>query len=166
MLARGRKSPRLLLGWCQLLLVAAIGWTAFMIAGSLPYWPVSPGLSFGPWYDFQLDLVRCLWAMLPAACLWGASFPLALAAAASPGQDPGRLVGRVYAANTVGAIVGSLAFSILVIAWWGTQRGQQILIVVAASAAVLMLGPALWRQAGGSGQDGKPAACRAGWGWS
>jgi len=165
MLARGQRSPRLLLGWCQMLLVAAIGWTAFMIAGSLPYWPINPALTFGPWYDFQLDLVRCLWAMLPAACLWGASFPLALAAAASPGQDPGRLVGRVYAANTVGAIAGSLAFSILVIAWWGTQRGQQILIVVAASAAVLMLGPALWNaRPARSGQErAMPANGLLGW---
>ena len=51
----------------------------------------------------------CLWALLPAALLWGASFPLALAAAARAGQDAGRLVGGVYAANTVGAIVGAIA---------------------------------------------------------
>ena len=172
MLARGQKSPRLLLGWCQMLLVAAIGWTAFMIAGSLPYWPINPGLSFGAWYDFQLDLVRCLWAMLPAACLWGASFPLALAAAAGTtpqgvvgGQDPGRLVGRVYAANTVGAIAGALAFSILVIAWWGTQRGQQILIVVAASAALLMLGPALWRSRPARSEQERAIPADGLWGW-
>ena len=29
---------------------------------------------------FQLDLVRCFWVVLPGAILWGASFPLALAA--------------------------------------------------------------------------------------
>ena len=49
-----------------------------------------------------------MWVVLPGAILWGASFPLALAALASRGQDPARLVGGVYAANTVGAIVGSL----------------------------------------------------------
>ena len=47
-------------------------------------------------------------AILPPTILWGASFPLALAAVASPGEDPGRLVGSVYAANTFGAIVGGL----------------------------------------------------------
>lgn len=144
MLARGRTSPRLLLGWCQMLLALGIGWTAYTVARSLPYWPVNPKLTFGAWYDFQLDLVRCLWAMLPAACLWGASFPLALAAAASRGQDPGRLVGRVYAANTLGAIAGSLAFSIGMISWRGTQQSQQILIAVSGLAALLMFGPALW----------------------
>ena len=50
--------------------------------------------------------MRAIWVMLPAAILWGASFPLALGAIAEPGQDSGRLVGGVYAANTVGAIVG------------------------------------------------------------
>ena len=104
-------------------------------------------------------MARCLWAVLPPACLWGASFPLALAAAASRGQDPGRLVGRVYAANTIGAIVGSLAFSILMIAWVGTQRAQQVLIVVSALSALLMFGPLLWRPVASRLQgDGRPAA--------
>ena len=59
-------------------------------------------------FNFQLDLMRAIWVMLPGAILWGASFPLALAAVAAPGQDSARLVGGVYAANTVGAIVGAL----------------------------------------------------------
>jgi spermidine synthase len=126
-------------------LTAAIAWTAIMIAKSLPYWPVNPQLSLSPWYTFQLDLARCLWAILPAACLWGASFPLALAAVASRGQDPGRLVGGVYAANTVGAIIGSLGFSMLVIPRLGTQHAQQLLIGVSAFSALLILVPLLWK---------------------
>ncbi len=47
------------------------------------------------------------------AILWGASFPLALAAAAWRGEDGGKLVGEVYAANTVGAILGAVGFSIV-----------------------------------------------------
>jgi len=143
MLARGQGNPRVLLGWCQLLLVGAIGWTALIVAKSLPHWPIDMSLSTNVWYNFQLDLVRCFWAILPPACLWGASFPLAMAAAATPGQDPGRLVGRVYAANTVGAIIGSLLFSIVMIAWLGTQRAQQVLIAISAAAAVLVLAATL-----------------------
>ena len=52
--------------------------------------------------------MRAIWVLLPSTLLWGASFPLALAAVARRGQDPGRLVGGVYAANTVGAIIGAL----------------------------------------------------------
>ncbi|PYR59776.1 MAG: SAM-dependent methyltransferase [Acidobacteria bacterium] len=139
-LSRGLTRPRVALGVCQLLLCAAIAWTAYMLTESLPYWPINPSISTDPWFNFQLDLARCLWAVLPAAILWGASFPLALASVATPGQDPARLVGGVYAANTVGAIVGSLAASVL-IAWRGSQYGQQALIVVSAMAALLTLEP-------------------------
>ena len=105
LLSRSTIRPRIALGCCQLLLILAVAWSAFAIARSLPYWPINPALSQSPWFSFQLDLARCLWAILPAAILWGASFPLALAAVASRGQDPAKLVGGVYAANTVGAII-------------------------------------------------------------
>ncbi len=114
-----------------------------MLAKSLPYWPIDPSLAKDQWHNFQLDIVRCLWAVLPAALLWGASFPLALAAAAGSGGDSGRLVGSVYAANTVGAIAGALAFSVLLVGWVGTQRSQQILIGVAAASALIALTPLL-----------------------
>lgn len=144
LLGRVSPRPRLLLGGCQLLLAAAIAWTAYLLANSLPYWPINPNLLRSPWIGFQLDLVRCLWAILPATCLWGASFPLALAASAAPGQDPGRLVGGVYAANTIGAIIGALGASLLLIQWLGTQAAQQLLIGLAAAAALLVLAPPCW----------------------
>ena len=59
--------------------------------------------------------------MLPATILWGASFPLALASIAVAGRDPAHLVGGIYGANTVGAIVGSLVFSMVLIPTAGTQ---------------------------------------------
>jgi spermidine synthase len=143
----GRTStrPGVALGACQMLLTAAIAWAAWQLARSLPYWPIKPNLSLSPWFNLQLDLVRCLWAILPAACLWGASFPLALAAVAAPGHDPGRIVGRVYAANTVGAIVGASSFSILFIGWLGTQKSQQLLMLLALFSALLVLLLAAWR---------------------
>ncbi len=137
-LARTLARPRIALGVCQLLLTGAIAWSAMMINNSLPYWPVDPELTSNAWISFQLDLVRCLWAILPATGLWGASFPLALASVAAPGQDPARLVGGVYAANTVGGIVGALGTSLVLIAWIGTQHAQQVLVAIAAVAAILM----------------------------
>jgi spermidine synthase len=151
---RELKSPRAALGACQLLLAAAIAWSAFMLAKSLPYWPIDPSLAKNPWNNFQLDIVRCLWAVLPAAVLWGASFPLALAAAAKSGGDSGRLVGGVYAANTVGAIAGALLFSMLLVGWIGTQRSQQILIVVAAISALIALAPLIVPRRGEAAASG------------
>jgi spermidine synthase len=143
LLARATMRPSVALAGCQMLLAAAIAWTAWMLARSLPYWPIDPTLSTSPWFNFQLDLIRCAWAILPATLLWGASFPLALAAAASRGQDAGRLVGAVYAANTVGAIIGAIGFSILLVGWMGTQHSQQLLIGISAAAAIAALTPAL-----------------------
>jgi spermidine synthase len=139
--AIGRNSPRprVALGWCQMLLCAAIAWTAWMMMDSLPYWPINPSITLDAWFNFQLDLVRCLWAVLPASILWGASFPLALAAVATPDQDPARLVGGVYAANTVGAIIGALTGSMLLIAWIGSQHAQQILVLASALSGLLVL---------------------------
>ena len=137
----GTRSSRLALGWCQILLAGGIAWTAFMIADSLPYWPINPLLTTSAWYIFQLDMVRCLWAILPPALLWGASFPLALAAAAAPGEDPGRVVGEIYAANTLGAIVGALGISLIMIPWLGTQQSQRLLLITSALSALFVLAP-------------------------
>ncbi|MGH7594645.1 MAG: spermidine synthase [Gemmatimonadales bacterium] len=138
-LARVMRCPRVALGWCQLLLPIGIAWTAYMIARSLPYWPVNPSLSTHPWLSLQFDLMRCAWTVLPATILWGASFPLAIAGAAAEGQDAGKLVGRVYAANTVGGIVGAIGFSMIVIPWLGTQNAQRLMIAVATVAGLTML---------------------------
>ena len=116
-----------------------------MISDSLPYWPIVPELSPSPWFIFQLDLVRCLWAILPPACLWGASFPLALAALASRGQDPGRLVGGVYAANTIGAIAGALLFSLWLVPAIGAAHAERVLIGLAAAATLAAFLPLLRR---------------------
>ncbi len=67
--------------------------------------------------------------MLPATFLWGASFPLALAAAARAG-DPARSVARVNAINTIGALVGALAFTLLAVPYLGSQHAQQVLVVL------------------------------------
>ncbi|MGD0497649.1 MAG: fused MFS/spermidine synthase [Bryobacteraceae bacterium] len=134
-------SPRAALGWCQMLLAAGIAWTAYMIADSLPFWPINPMLTLNPWHIMQLDMVRCLWAILPPTILWGASFPLACAAAASPGDDPGRVVGGVYAANTVGAIVGALGASLVLIPWIGAQQTERALLIASAAGALIVLTP-------------------------
>jgi spermidine synthase len=140
-LARTIKA-RAAMGVCQLMLAGAIAWTAYMIAQSVPWWPVNPLLNQNPWFTFQVDMVRVLWAILPATLLWGASFPLALAAA-SRGDEPGQLVGGIYAANTGGAILGALAFSMVLVPWIGTANCEKVLIVMAGVSALIVLVPHL-----------------------
>ncbi|MCU0915454.1 MAG: fused MFS/spermidine synthase [Planctomycetes bacterium] len=192
-LARHNARPRAALAGCQLLLMGAIAWAAYALMESLPYWPIDPSLSRSPWIGFQLDLMRCIWAVLPGAILWGASFPLALASVGRvpvslrrasvparlterstpcegsgsgagyardevvrgrttyeeptdgiPAHEPGRLVGGVYAANTVGAILGALAFSMVLIPWLGTRGSQRVMIALAGMSVLLLSLAALW----------------------
>jgi spermidine synthase len=131
------------LAWCQLALCAAIAWGAYAIARALPFWPLDVTLAPTASLTLALDLLRAALAILPAALLWGASFPLALAASTSANatqeRDSRRLVGTLYAANTAGAIVGALATTFVLIPALGSTRTQQVSIVVAAAAALLLL---------------------------
>jgi spermidine synthase len=137
-LSRRLKSPREALGWCQMGVCLSMAWAAYVLSKSLPYWPIDVTLVTNPWLSFQLDMVRSLWAVLPGAIFWGASFPLVLAAVASKQHDPGHLVGGVYAANTVGAIVGSIGASLFLVAWIGTQNTERVLIAISAFSALMM----------------------------
>jgi spermidine synthase len=139
LVVRQSSSPRIALGACQLLLAIAIAWAAFLIGRSLPSWPINPYLSKSIWITFQVDFIRCLVALLPATCLWGATFPLALAVIVKPGQDPAQQVGRLYAANTVGAIVGAVGCSVLLVAWLGTRQTQRLLMILSALSGLLIL---------------------------
>tara|TARA_B100000953_G_scaffold171312_1_gene141146 strand:+ start:60 stop:2153 length:2094 start_codon:yes stop_codon:yes gene_type:complete len=137
-LAQQARRPGMALGWTQLLLVFAIPAGAFMISKELPFWYLNPEFYDDIMLRYGHDLMRATVAMLVATCLWGASFPLALAAIARPEQDPGDLVGRVYAANTAGAILGSAMFSMYMIPALGTHQSQQRLTLLAGLAAASM----------------------------
>ena len=151
-IAKSSPNPRIALGWTQVGLCAALAWAAYQTGASLPFWPINPSIaSDSPVYQFQLDLMRGIWVMMPGAILWGMSFPLALASVAARGQDPGRLVGGVYAANTAGAIIGALVTGLILVGTIGSQMSQQVLIGLAALSGLLMLMP-------GDGEVRKPLA--------
>ena len=135
-LGRRLRQPALGLATCQALLGLAVAWAAFAVTQQLPYWPINEELRL------PADGVRAAWALLPATVLWGASFPLALAVL--PGQSTnvrssGRSVGRLYALNTLGAIVGALGATLLGIPLLGSAATQQLLVAAAGLSALLAL---------------------------
>jgi spermidine synthase len=134
---RKRPNPRRLLGVCQVLLAFAITGAAGLLGRHLPYRPMVA--SPDPWVMFRIDFLRTLAVVLGPAILWGASFPLALASAAKPEEDSAGLAGSIYAANTGGAILGALAFSMVLIPWIGTQNSQRVLVVLCAVASLVAL---------------------------
>jgi spermidine synthase len=135
---RKLKHPRLALAASQLALAFAVAWTAYAVSDQIPSWPFNPLAVKDPWRLFRVDFTMCVFAVLPPALLWGLSFPLALASIATKEQDSGKLVGEVYAANTIGAILGAVGFSIVLIPWVGTQGSQQTLIALSVVAALLL----------------------------
>ena len=143
LLGRTVARPRLALGGCQFLLAGAIAWSSYTMTASLPYWPINPSISSNIWLNFQVDFASAAWALLPPTLLWGASFPLALAAVAAKEHDAARLMGGLYAANTFGAIVGALSATLLLIAWLGSQRAEQILIALSIVSGLLVV-PRRW----------------------
>src|SRR5262245_31920351 len=138
-MARNLSNPRIALGWCQLALCACLAWAAYTTGVSMPYWPINPSISTSLSFNFQLDLMRAFWVMLPGAILWGASFPLALAAVAAREQDSAGLGGGVYAATTVGAIIGAEVVALVLVGTVGGQKRQQVLIGVAALSGLVLL---------------------------
>ncbi|HLI85528.1 MAG TPA: fused MFS/spermidine synthase [Bryobacteraceae bacterium] len=132
-----RLNPRRWLGICQVILAFAVSGTAWRIAHRLPYWTMPSAAS--PWYTLRDDLLRSLATITFPALFWGASFPLALAAVSKRGSDSARLAGSIYAANTFGAILGALGFSMLLIPALGTQNSQRLLVLLCAVAAFLAL---------------------------
>ena len=68
-----------------------------------------------------------------------------MAAAAAPGDDPGKLVGGIYAANTIGAILGALTSSLWLVGEVGTRQVERYMIASCIAAAVIMLAPKVVR---------------------
>jgi spermidine synthase len=135
---RTARNPARLLMLCQSMLIVAIPYAAYAITSILPEVRVLNPTN--DWLSRSVnDVLRVAVAIVPATFCWGASFPLAVAAAGHRERDPGKLVGQLYAANTIGAILGALAFSVVIIALVGTRQAQWILTMCAGLAAWLML---------------------------
>ncbi len=73
--------------------------------------------------------------VLPATLAMGIAFPLSVQLATASAERAGRSVGRVYLANTAGAILGSLAGSFALVPWLGSQGVIRISVFGAALAA-------------------------------
>jgi spermidine synthase len=120
---------RAALGWCLLLVAGGIAWAAYMINMVLPFQAVD--FKAGGWGIAAEDLLRTVKAIAPATLLWGAAFPLAMAAA-HDGGDPAKSVGRVYAANTLGGVAGALLASLVLVSTIGSQNTQRVMLMLAA----------------------------------
>lgn len=140
-LARRSHAATATLGLIQALLAGAIAFGAYSIVNVLPQWQPTaqflPNVRSTPWLMFTYDALRCAFALLPATILWGASFPLTIAAGRS--SDFGRHVARINAINTTGALAGAIAFTLIGIPMLGSHSAQQALVISAAMSSLILL---------------------------
>jgi spermidine synthase len=134
--ARRSSEPAIALGRVQLALALAIAAGAWLIVNVLPQWQPTrsflPAVHASPALTFGFDALRCAVAMLPATILWGASFPLTIAAAKGS-------VASINALNTAGALAGAILVTLVAIPSFGSQRAQQLLVLLAALSSVIIL---------------------------
>lgn len=146
-LARTSRDPRAALGIVQAMLAIAIGAGAWAIVNVLPHWQPTasflPNVRSSPFLAFAFDAGRCACALLPATILWGASFPLTLAC---PGRgrdatshDFTAHVARVNATNTIGALTGAIASTLIGMPKLGSHGAQQALVLAAAATSFALL---------------------------
>jgi len=148
-----RIKPQAALGWAQILLAFGMFWTAYTIVNTIPFWTDDVLTTKDAWHMYGLDLKRVLFAIFPSTLFWGASFPLACAAVAgrkapAARKEAGRLAGGIYAANTLGGIVGALGVSLILIPAIGSQDTERVLLALAALSGAVCLVPLLKKSGG------------------
>jgi spermidine synthase len=87
--------------------------------------------------------------VIPPTLLSGCGFPLLIRGLAPALSQVGSRVGALYAANTVGAILGSLIGGFVLVRWLGLQQTILAGTAIAAIAAVV----AAWATRGTAGTD-------------
>jgi spermidine synthase len=112
-------------------------------------------ISAGPAFLHAVQFAISLALLLIPTLLIGATFPCAVGVVAGSLAGLGRDVGRAYAANTAGAIGGTLAAGFLLIPGLGLQGTLKAAMLVNFGAAALLLALA------GTGPGARAGAARA-----
>jgi spermidine synthase len=131
-LARSRQSAVISMAIAQTG-IALMSLLAFILCDDLP--SLASGLVAGGSAGLLNNVAVAAIILLPGALCMGATFPLAVRLLAGDGTEASRPSGRVYAWNTVGAIVGAIAAAFLLIRGLGFAG-----TVTTAAAANLLLG--------------------------
>lgn len=134
------KSPTLAFVVCQLV-VACTGWVSSSLFGYLPWFNLllsdrmPESVVGGHLSRFLLSAL----VMLPLTIGIGATFPLAVRACVKNLAGLSSSVGAVYAANTVGAIAGSLLAGFLIVPYLGVERTLSVVALMNVLVAVILI---------------------------
>jgi spermidine synthase len=138
-LASRTRRPLALLAWLLAGIAASILLT-HQLTGALPgmFLALIDGTTLDVGTLFSIHTFLTGLIILPTSIGLGAVMPLAMRAYVGGLDAVGRDVGRAYAANTVGAILGAVAGGFFVLPFIGLERGIRIsAILLAVTAATL-----------------------------
>ena len=121
----------LALGWCQMLLALAIAWTAYPIAHSLPYWPIDPLLSRVRGTRLSARYGALSVGDAAGGAALGREFPACAGGRFASARGIRAIGGRRLCGQHLGAIVGALCVSLVLVPWIGTQQTQRLLVMLA-----------------------------------
>ena len=122
-------------GWLQLG-IGLCGLVSVLLFGRLESWFSAFSGDWSTRVAQQLLLAATI--MLVPALLMGAAFP-ALSRAGAQGRQPGRAVGLLYAANTLGAVCGPLLVGFVLVQALGTQQSLVVMALLNLSIAAIVL---------------------------
>ena len=112
-----------------------------------PVYGAAYGALHGHFYLFGLvRFILCGLLLVPPCVLMGLTLPVLSRVFAAATHDAGAAVGRLYAVNTVGAAVGTLAAGFVLIPRLGVRFTLYLAAGLSLAAAVLALASALGRQ--------------------
>ncbi len=75
----------------------------------------------GFWAGRACEAIALSIFMFPPAIAFGASFPLLVRMGFHPGGSAGRYVGRAFAINTLGGVLGALGAGLILVPWLGKE---------------------------------------------
>ena len=104
------------------------------------FWP-GDGSSF--FLYSSIRLLVALIILLPPAALMGATLPLLTEAIARGGWAPGRTVGMLYAANTLGAVFGAALVGFVLIPQLGVRYANWVAVAIDLFIAIILTMAAL-----------------------
>lgn len=129
--------------------IGLLGLLSILMFGGLEY--LGSGIARTFWGNVGMQFTLAALVMLLPTLLMGAAFPIVCKILSEDASMAGGTVGKVYAANTVGAIFGSFLTGFLLVRYFGTQNTLILISILSLliASVVLLLSPQGQAQAAG-----------------
>ena len=137
---RAVRAPVALFGILQIALAASAAFGAHLYE-RLPHWQAEVLARAGESTESLLwgEAWITVRLIFPACLVLGALFPTAVAIRRRRLGDAGASVGSVYAANTMGSILGSIATAFFLIPWIGTLQAVLVAAIINAALGIVAI---------------------------